>query len=401
MMNKKQIEQNIASAVSQMVPKDAFEKISANIVPAPNQQERTRNEMKKNKLFLRIALPAVAACLALAIGVTGYSYYNKNLKVDSIIDIDVNPGIELTTNRQDRVLEVSAVNEDAVAILDGMDLSKTDLKVAVNAIIGSMVQKGYVIDETTGILVTVQNKDTIKAENLRNELLADIDSSLTQYNIDAPVINQTVTAFDSADQFAKDNNISLGKAVFVLNLAAKDSTLNAAELAKLSIKDITATVVDKKLDIRDIVDYDADDSIWENIYDTIDDINDDIHDDDSLANAPNTTALIGLAKAKEIALSHAGVAEADTFVRAELGEDDGIPEYEIEFRKDNIEYEYEIHAETGAIRSAEKDREGMPINNTPSDTTLTVPPVTDNTIRDDVYDDDWDDRYDDDDDWDD
>ena len=180
MMNKKQIEQNIASAVSQMVPKDAFEKISANIVPAPNQQERTRNEMKKNKLFLRIALPAVVACLALAIGVTGYSYYNKNLKVDSIIDIDVNPGIELTTNRQDRVLEVSAVNEDAVAILDGMDLSKTDLKVAVNAIIGSMVQKGYVIDETTGILVTVQNKDTIKAENLRNELLADIDSSLTQ-----------------------------------------------------------------------------------------------------------------------------------------------------------------------------------------------------------------------------
>lgn len=369
-MHKNQIEPKIASAVEEMVPKDAFERISKRIVPA-QQQERTRIEMKKKNLFLRIALPAVAACMALAIGISGFSYYNRNLAVDSIIDIDVNPGIELTTNSQDRVLVVTAVNDDAVAILDGMDLSKTDLKVAVNAIIGSMVQKGYVMDETSGILVTVQNEDVLKAENLRNEILADIDTSLTQYNINAPVINQTVTTgVADAEQFAKDNGISLGKAIFVLNLVAKDTTLNARDLAKMSIKDITATVVDKKLDIRDIVDYDADDSIWENIYDTIEDVNEEAYENELLT----STELIGLAKAKEIALQHAGVSAADTFIRAELGEDDGVPEYEIEFRKDNIEYEYEIHAKTGAILSAEKDREGMAINNTPTNTTPSTTP---------------------------
>lgn len=369
-MNTQKIQQSISSAFASMVPADGFERITERLESVP-QETRGGITMKTKAIsnIRKFVLPAVAACIILAVGVCGGIYYSDNLRIDSIIDIDVNPGIEISTNKHDRVLDVTAVNNDGADILDDMDLKKTDLKVAVNAIIGSMVQKGYVVDETSSILVTVQNKNTEKAEKLRVEVLQDINDSLGQYNVNAPVMNQTLTSFDAAEQFAVENGISYGKAVFVLNLAEKDPSLKAEDLAKMTIKEITSLIVENKTDIRDIVDYDADDSIWENIADTIEDVNEDKYDDDGHTTVGTTvdktntapTAAAGVItadKAKSLALTHAGItADGTVFEKAELDEDDGVLKYELEFKKNGIEYECNVDAKTGKVVSFEKDRD--------------------------------------------
>ncbi len=91
--------------------------------------------------------------------------------------------------------------------------------------------------------------------------------------------------------------------------------------------------------------------------------------------------LISEAKAKEIAFNHAGVSSSSVTVeKVELDRDDGVWEYEIEFRVGHTEYDYEINASTGSVIKAESD-------------------VDDDFYDDDDrYDDDDDDRYDDDDD---
>ena len=67
---------------------------------------------------------------------------------------------------------------------------------------------------------------------------------------------------------------------------------------------------------------------------------------------------IGEAKAKEIALDHAGLSSSQvTFVRAKLDWDDGRAEYEVEFYTNGKEYDYEIDALTGDIRSYDYDAE--------------------------------------------
>ena len=61
-------------------------------------------------------------------------------------------------------------------------------------------------------------------------------------------------------------------------------------------------------------------------------------------------------KAKEIALNHAGLnANQVRDLDIEKDRDDGIVKYEIDFESGRMEYEYEIHAETGKILKAEKD----------------------------------------------
>ena len=70
----------------------------------------------------------------------------------------------------------------------------------------------------------------------------------------------------------------------------------------------------------------------------------------------SSSGYIGVERAKEIALQHAGLSSSDVnFVKAELDEDDGRFEYEIEFHHNFREYEYTIDAASGTILEAERD----------------------------------------------
>ena len=76
------------------------------------------------------------------------------------------------------------------------------------------------------------------------------------------------------------------------------------------------------------------------------------------ATGPSRTQTQYLSKeeAKNIVLSHAGLSEKDvTRLNVKFDFDDGTPEYEVGFHHSGYEYDYEIHAETGKIRSWNKD----------------------------------------------
>lgn len=64
------------------------------------------------------------------------------------------------------------------------------------------------------------------------------------------------------------------------------------------------------------------------------------------------TAYISEEDAKKIALEHAGLKEEDiSYFKMKLDTDHGVTEYEVEFVSGNTEYDYDIDAVTGAIRS--------------------------------------------------
>ena len=65
---------------------------------------------------------------------------------------------------------------------------------------------------------------------------------------------------------------------------------------------------------------------------------------------------IGYAKAKSIALDHAGVSENQAYdMDIELDDEDGTLVYEVEFKSGNMEYDYEIDAASGAVLKHEAE----------------------------------------------
>ena len=402
------MEKELQEAVKNLIPNDLFTRITAELDSKEEgaKMEKVlvrRIERKSTSPGLKTVMQLVAACVALVLVVGGIFYYRGNLMVDSLVDLDVNPGIELLTNQKNRVLEAYATNGDGDKVLSGMDLHNVDLQVALNAIVGSMVQQGYMTKDTKGVLVTVQNKDQKKADNLRKLVVKEMEIALSTEDMNAAVFHQVISSQNNnASAFARKNNISLGKAVFVLNLANKASSLNAKELAKMKISEIAKLVADKNIDIRDIIEYDSDDSLWENIADAIEDINE--GDDDyivamtqqgstqSVQDQPTETKAVAQTetqaatqtqpqthaqtqpqtqaqtkaqpqqggrisadKAKAIAFGHAGVSAGQVRDLSVEYDDDGV--YEIDFKVGNMEYDYEIGAVDGSIRKADVEQD--------------------------------------------
>lgn len=404
------MEKELQEAVQNLIPNDLFTRITAELDSKEEgaKMEKVlvrRIESKRTSLGLKTVLQLVAACVVLVLVVGGIFYYRGNLMVDSLVDLDVNPGIELLTNQKNRVLEAYATNGDGDKVLSGMDLHNVDLQVALNAIVGSMVQQGYMTKDTKGVLVTVQNKDQKRADNLRKLVVKEMEIALSTEDMNAAVFHQVISSQNNnASAFARKNNISLGKAVFILNLANKARSLDAKELAKMKISEIAKLVADKNIDIRDIIEYDSDDSLWENIADAIEDINE--GDDDYIVattqqgstqavqvqptetqasvqtqaqsqaqtqpqpqthaqtqpqtkvqtNAqPQTGGRISADKAKAIAFGHAGVSAGQVRELSVEYDDDGV--YEIDFKVGNTEYDYEIGATDGSIRKADVEQD--------------------------------------------
>ena len=87
--------------------------------------------------------------------------------------------------------------------------------------------------------------------------------------------------------------------------------------------------------------------------------------------------VIGTEKAKSIALNHAGLSASDvTFTKAQLDYDDGTRQYEIEFYAGVYEYDYDINAYNGNIRSYDKeydDDRRAPVTAAPSPAVTNAP----------------------------
>lgn len=73
-------------------------------------------------------------------------------------------------------------------------------------------------------------------------------------------------------------------------------------------------------------------------------------------NQNSNNSKITVEKAKEISLKHANLKDNQVvFVKTEMDYDNGVQVYDIEFHYNNIEYNYEIDANTGNILSYSQD----------------------------------------------
>ena len=245
--------------------------------------------------------------------VVGGLYYNNNYKVTSKVGIDVNPSVELKINQKEKVLEVIANNEDGKKIISDMDLKGSDINVAVNALIGSMVKNGYITELANSILISVENNDNAKAESLRQEILSQINME----NIS--IISQTVNEEQELIDLSNEYNISLGKVKIIKQIMANNNLLKFDQLADLSINELNLI----------------------------------LKDNENTSGTASEKAYIGEDKAKQIALNHANVTNITNY-KIELDFDD-VMVYEIEFKANNKEYEYDIDALTGDIIEYEID----------------------------------------------
>ncbi len=273
-------------------------------------------------------LTAIAAAAVLVIGGSaGYAVYSSNYKVASTISLDVNPSIEITANKKEDVLAVTALNDDGRKIIGNMDFTGSSIDVTVNALIGSMLREGYLSDLANSILISVDDDDAAHGAQLQKKLADDVNAILQVNAFDGAVLSQTITKNSDAWTLADEYGITAGKAQLVSEIIAGNPVHTFDELAPLSINELNL------LSTSAAVTTTA----------------------ESVGQASDK-AYIGSERAQEIALEHAGLTAADIVgLRVEMDYERGVMVYEVDFYADTYEYDYDINAETGEV--VKNDRE--------------------------------------------
>ena len=363
-MTERQLEERLRAALEHAAPNDVEGVLSR---CAPRQGgaipiTAARARPKKHRW-----LPlAAAACLVLAVTGGGVGYYLQSNTVASIISLDVNPGVELTVNRQEKVLSAAPTNEDAVDILDGMELKGTPLDVAMNAIVGSLVKNGYVDELANSILITVEDEDTARGARLQQELTSQADAVLASSQVNVAILSQTFQHNDALQQKADEYGISAGKAALIQTIADSSSGLYTfEELVGLPINDLnllyTSLFSFRPADPEDIGVIVG--SVGSSSVQTLPSSG-----MIQTSGQASDSAYIGVEAAQAAAFSHAGVSAAQaTVLEIDFDYEDGRMVSELEFYANGSEYEYDIDALTGAVvKSQQESRGSAPSGGAPS-----------------------------------
>ena len=258
-MNNQEIQRALRRAIAQETP-DVFEQVSSSSPVLTTREEAqmqtTTLAAPRKKPAIRAALIAACLLLAAVLSLSGYAYSTQET---SWISLDVNPSLEIVTNRKDRVLRVEPRNADGEAILEGMDLKGADLDVAMNAILGSMVKQGYLTDVKNAILVTVESRNGQKAQELRTRLDEDISQSLTDTGITPTVIQQSGDAGlrEQVEREAQEKGVSYGKALMLHRLEEQFPELRGQGLETMSVTQIADLVTKHGLDLDRVLDDDG------------------------------------------------------------------------------------------------------------------------------------------------
>ena len=400
-MTNEKMERQLAAALEKTAPDDM-----SGVLSRYDARKGPVIPMTTKKTANRKWATLVAACLAVILLCGGGVFYQQAHAVASVVSLDVNPSIELKVSRNEKVLVCTPLNEDAKAILadmsNGADLKGAKLDVAVNAIVGSLVRNGYLDSISSAIMISVEDKDTARAEKLQRELTSAVDGVLQTSEAKAAVLTQTLTQDAAREQQARENNISTGKAALVNRVLTINPSLKFDALAKLSVeelKDLAEAGAPAMPIGKDAAAYAAEqyagstalDSVTAEVDSELDEspahYEVELHtawgefeylvdaytgkvlsgqkdllatapagDETAKPTVPSGGADIGHAKAKSIALNHAGVSENEAYdMDIELDDEDGTLVYEVEFKSGNMEYSYEINAASGAILKHEAE----------------------------------------------
>lgn len=185
--------------------------------------------MKKRMLFF-IAVVVFAGI--------SYVIYNFHVKPLSFVTISINPEVELSLNRQNNVVDVLPINEEADIITSDLNLIGLSVEKASEKIIDAAIETGYIdeyIEENT-VVITTSSDD----ENVRKQLEEKIMSRLNKH-FETRKIYPVLVAKGLDDELkaeAKKYGVSNGKMLLIERAVSLNTDLTKEQLAKKSIRDI-------------------------------------------------------------------------------------------------------------------------------------------------------------------
>ena len=244
----KTVEESLASGFEKMEKIDVLDSVLADCESggAFIMAEKTKRRPSAKYLVGIAAALAIVACAALAIGISNRGLTAKPISSDGDINaticLDVNPSVEIAVDKSETVVDVTADNEDGESIINGRDFKGDSLSDTVETLVNRMVDEDYISSLKNSVLVSVASQNSEFGKQLEKKMSDSIFELLGSKNIEGAVLSQTITqADDELVSLAKMYNISIGKALMIMDIIEAEPHFTFENLASLSVNDLCLT----------------------------------------------------------------------------------------------------------------------------------------------------------------
>lgn len=251
-MNKKNIEKSISRSLSQAPAPDFATLVNLPYRRLEEHDFITRQEVKQSSGYIRQYAVVLSLCFTLLLFVAGGWFYQYRLP-SSMISLDINPSIEIKTNRHDQVISVSALNKDAQKVLQSQDFKLEELDTAVASIVTAVIDQGYLTTDRNVILVSVENNSMEKAKILVDSLNLVIKKSASAHEMKLTVLSQTLEKNKAESEEAKEVGVSVGKLKLLKKIEITNENLTAKSLSHKSMSELLAIAKENEVDLEDTI----------------------------------------------------------------------------------------------------------------------------------------------------
>lgn len=190
-------------------------------------QRGKRSNVRRFPHTLR-RMAAFAAMLVLVVGVFSYTMLFTAI---AHVSIDVNPSVELTLNRMNRVIGTFAFNDDGERILGELNLNGKRYDEAVALLVSALDAQGYLSDDAL-VSATVQTANNDREQSLCDTLLQSLGAVPNTAEIEVfPVSSQVL-------EEAHGCHMTPAKYLAIQELLAVDDTATLEEYSDSNIRQI-------------------------------------------------------------------------------------------------------------------------------------------------------------------
>jgi hypothetical protein len=149
--------------------------------------------------------------------------------------LELNPSVEFTINRFDRVIDVNYINTDAELLFDNTSTKGKKITEVLEIFVIKAKQQGYFNSENIEMYLTLASTKNNYEERL-NDLKSKLNQHLQNNNVAVDLITNRITREE--ENIISNENVTPAKHAIIVNILALNNNYTFEQLSALSFADL-------------------------------------------------------------------------------------------------------------------------------------------------------------------
>ena len=175
----------------------------------------------------------------------------ENTKKERIfLTLDINPSIEIELDKENNILDIIPIDEDAEKMINNTKFIGKKLKESLEVLVDKTIENKYIFNENISILLFGDNIDLRIVKDDLEHIIKD-----KNYRPNIIIYNNAIS--DNAKELAKKYKVSDARAAYVESIQKENNNLTIDKIINKSISEIKEMKDSGKYCIDDKILYDG------------------------------------------------------------------------------------------------------------------------------------------------